>query len=340
MKKARKFLTNFLIILLAGATIFVAGRKVAEDLGIIDSSALFGGDLERGYPSAGYLISYEPSGGFKTCGYSVLNNRIAISASHCVDNSERIELGKGDFNLNPSANINVIKAVQKEGWVGGKSRRDDFSILIFNDTNGFYQNFAEIAPPLEGCNYRVVAYGRTENDTGALKRPRKSAVVCISEIDRDIFKIKGANSRSGICFGDSGSPIYSNETNQVVGIVASIVLEKPSSEDPCDFGNTAIAVRTDTNQRLINENIQALDVSGLNEVQVANAIILEVTSESLLDQLGLGNLTTEQQLQLTLLVTVSLGLFFLVILLVILLRRPQKHYVPEQVYYYPPPVGN
>jgi hypothetical protein len=326
MKKIRKFSSFLFVIIVGTAFVFIAGRAIGERLGFIDSSALFGGQLEFGYPSAGYLISYESGGGFKTCGYSLINNNIGITASHCVDNSESIYLGVGNFSLNPENNVLVTRAIQKEQWVNDKQRRHDFATLVFNDDKNLFNDFAELTSPQIGCNYRVVAYGRAETDSqyGALSRQRKSAQMCITSIENEIFFIKGFNETSGICFGDSGSPLYSNETNQVVGVIASIVLEDENGNDPCAFGNTAIVVRTDANSRIVNENIQAAQLNIPANIGVADPVVIDIVKESFWDKVGLGHLNTEQQMQFVLLGTVSLLIVMVIIILYLLIHKPKQ----------------
>lgn len=270
---------------------------IDDDLEFGDTFALFGGEEERGYLSAGYLISYEDASSFKTCGFSALSNNIGITAGHCVDNSSRIEIGRGFFNLNSAANVNVIRGVQKEGWVTNKERVNDFAILIYNAPPGYFGDFAEIGSPSFGCDYRVVAYGRTENDVGSsLERPRKSAAMCITEIRDNIFFMT-AQDEAGICFGDSGSPVYVENTNIVVGVTASIVNNsRVTTGSPCDFNNVAIAVRADLNQNLVNENEEvALNEILVNEEEVAlTDFDIAVAQESVWDQIGLSTISDDE----------------------------------------------
>jgi V8-like Glu-specific endopeptidase len=301
-------------------TIFGAVRIINQNLSLDDSSALYGGELEKGYPSAGYLISYGANGGLKTCGFSVLNKNVAITASHCVDDSTDIYVGKGDFNLNPDKNIKIIKATQKEQWVANKDRSNDFAILNFEDNSNYFQVFAQIASPVEGCNYRVVAYGRTGNSDEDFTKPRKSAILCASDIKSTTFMVKGKD--AGICFGDSGSPVYFNGSETVAGVVVSIVLEDPNDSTPCKIGNTAIVVRADANQNLINENIESI-AADLQNIEVADGLTIQVADETLWDKIGLGSIPENQRLRYLLYVTSAGVVLLLIVLLVTLTRKPK-----------------
>ncbi|MCA9380944.1 S1 family peptidase [Candidatus Dojkabacteria bacterium] len=322
----KKLITVIIFIALALGAFGLFYKLLQNNLALDDSDALFGGELEKGYPFAGYLISYEPGGAMKTCGYAVLNKNIAVTASHCVDNSESIYLGLGDFSLQESNHISVIKATQKEQWVQSKNRSHDFSILNINDTTGFYSEFAEIATPTEGCNYKVVAYGRTEDPTQNFEKPRKSATLCASDIGANTFIIKG-DGTSGICFGDSGSPIFYKDTNKLAGIVVSIILEDPEDTQPCAFGNTAIAVRPDANQNLINENIKQLN-AGVADVSVVDGLTIDVAKQNIFDRIGLSqinNLTEGEQKKYILMGTATLTVFMVMVLLIVVARKPKSN---------------
>ncbi|MCA9386929.1 trypsin-like serine protease [Candidatus Dojkabacteria bacterium] len=322
----KKLITVIIIVVLALGAFGLFYKLLQQNLALDDSDALFGGELEKGYPFSGYLISYEPGGAMKTCGYAVLNKNVAVTASHCVDNSESIYLGLGDFSLLGQNHVSVIKATQKEQWVQSKTRSHDFAILNINDTTGFYSEFAEIATPTEGCKYKVVAYGRTEDPSENFEKPRKSATLCARDISANTFIIKG-DGTSGICFGDSGSPIFYKDTNKLAGIVVSIILEDPNDTEPCAFGNTAIAVRPDANQNLINENIQALN-AGVADVSVVDGLTITVAEQNFFDRIGLSqinNLSDAEQKKYLLYGTATLTVFMVLMLLIIVARKPKSN---------------
>src|SRR5690348_17175222 len=124
--KARSLLA--ITILSFGAlALYSISMMIRNDQSLTDSNALYGGELERGYPSAGYLISREVSGSIKTCGFAVLNDSIGITASHCVDNSEAIYIGQGTFSADISVAKEVLNATQKSGWISNKERNNDFA---------------------------------------------------------------------------------------------------------------------------------------------------------------------------------------------------------------------
>jgi V8-like Glu-specific endopeptidase len=331
MNSKAKSLLGITLLAFGALALYSASMIIQKNQSLSDSNALYGGELERGYPSAGYLISRETSGSIKTCGFAVLNNSIGITAAHCVDDSESIYIGQGTFSSDVSVAKEVLSATQKSGWVSGKERNNDFAILNYSNSDGYFQAFGEIAAPQEGCLMRVIAYGRTADPAEAFTKPRKSGLVCATDITNDTFVIQGKD--SGICFGDSGSPIYYNGTNKVVGVVVSIILENQDESNPCAISNKAIVVRTDTNQGIINDVIAENAESGSVEdtVNVASGFEINVAEETFLQKLGLDNLSESDQFKILLYAAVS-GLMLLIIIILILLRGGGK--VSEAPSYY------
>jgi hypothetical protein len=266
-------IVSMLVVVVSAILVIMIGNG---NFAPTDSSALYGGSLESGYPSAGFLVSYADDK-VKTCGFSVLGPNVAVTAAHCVDDTQIMYLGKGEFNFDHANQVRVIQARQKQGWVQQTAREDDIAILNFIN-GGYFTNFAEVSTPVEGCNYRVVAYGRTENPDETTK-PRKSAVFCVNAIFDKIVYMTAQNANAGICFGDSGSPVYFNGTNSLMGVVASIVKPKDgeANADPCQFGNTAIVVRADANESLINNTAKEFDPSS-PAISLNNQLTIDVAT--------------------------------------------------------------
>lgn len=323
----RAYPKRIVLLFMMGAFILatiLATYVIQRNQSPTDAEALYGGRLESGYPSAGFLIIETTSGGLKLCGYTVLSGRLAVTASHCVDDAKNIYMGKGQFTQDSASLLKVDKAIQKAGWVESKARSSDFSILNFTDTKGFFTSFAEVASVVEGCKYRVVAYGRTENSTDSNNPPRKSTALCATSITNDTFLVQGNN--SGICFGDSGSPVFFDGTNRLVGVITSIL--KPAgdtSADPCGFGNTAVVVRTDANKSLIEDSLTAIDQNP-QELNIVDGTTVEVASDTLLARIGLDRLNnlTEDEKYKILIFGIVILMIVIILSLIKLIRTPEK----------------
>ena len=110
-----------------------------------------------------------------------------------------------------------------------------------------------LGTPEIGCGYEVLAYGRSEEEETAttFTKFRKRGEICIESIERNNFRLKGKG--SGICFGDSGSPIYKKDTNIVVGLISSIIADSTTADNPCFIENKVLAVRVDTKLDFITQ---------------------------------------------------------------------------------------
>jgi V8-like Glu-specific endopeptidase len=283
----RKAKTLFLLIIqvgLIGMTLYFSYLVAKSKLSVDDAHALYGGELEYGYKSGGFLINYGPTGAIKQCGYSAIGKNLGITAAHCVEDAKVMYVGTGQFD--PANVVQVDSAIAREGWINNKDRTSDFAVLKFQGDSDF-TDFATVATPSAGCNYRVVAYGRTEDPSSA--KLRKSALLCISNINAATFQIQGYN--SGICFGDSGSPIYVNGTNQVVGVVVSII-NSANPNEPCNINNEATAVRVDNNLTLINQFVQAEDPNVSIKPDTTSVTVAE---EDIFGKLGLSFVHTLTQ---------------------------------------------
>ena len=75
---------------------------------------------------------------------------------------------------------------------------------------------------------------------------RKKASVCIEEVSSHTFIVRGQD--GGVCYGDSGSPVFKKGTNELIGVLSSIRTSASESKGgPCSLENRANAVRVDKN---------------------------------------------------------------------------------------------
>ncbi len=252
-KKKIIILITLLAILISIATYIILGFH-RHDIAPIDSEALYGGEIENNlYPYAGYLVSYKKNGSANLCGTTYLSNKIAISAAHCFRDTAYTQIGYSLFKLNSNKNFLANDVTIKPEYIKKEEVSNDFAVIQLPDNFSEILEFAKVSTPEIGCDYEVLGYGRNEDDSlqGTFQSLRKKAEVCIIEIDPSTFTFKGVN--GGICIGDSGSAIFKKDTNEIVGIVSSIIADKSEIDNPCSIGNTAIAVRPDSNNTFISQ---------------------------------------------------------------------------------------
>jgi hypothetical protein len=247
--KARSVFLSIALLLffvVVGFTSVIEIKK--NDLSPEESKALYGGVVDNNlHPYAGYLISYGTDSQASICGTVYLSQDIAISAAHCFQDKVITYLGYSIFNFNSDQNFLAVDRQLHPNWDGKNVEAD---LAVINLPKEFFEikEYAQIGSPGYGCNYEVIGYGKTENDTSEinLNKLRKKATFCIEEIDANVFKMRGQD--GGICFGDSGSPVFEKGTNKVIGVISSIVKTKQSDTNPCSVANVALARRLDVDK--------------------------------------------------------------------------------------------
>lgn len=238
MIKAKSKIIKILLLVAVVLVSILGVIYLERDLAPESSSALFGGKLERGYPFAGYSIAYNGSK-LTTCGVTFINTSTVITAAHCVPNGAELYVGTGDFKPSRKDNIKVNNYVINNAWAG----RPENDIAVLNlSTNVNLDNYAIVSTPKESCNYEIVGYGQNEStiEGDFSTKLRKSIQVCIEDIIDNIAYMKGYD--GGICYGDSGSPVFEKSTNKIVGIVSSIISTSKDKNSYCAINNIGAIV--------------------------------------------------------------------------------------------------
>lgn len=238
MIKAKSKIIKMLLLVAAVLVTLLGVIYVGRDLAPEGSSALFGGKLESGYPFAGYSIAYN-GGKITTCGVTFLNSSTVVTAAHCIPSGAEMYVGTGEFKPARKDNIKVNNFVVNTAWIG----KPDNDIAVLNlSTNVDLSTFATVSTPKEGCNYEIVGYGQNESTIEGDFRTklRKSIQVCIEDIVGNIAYMKGSD--GGICYGDSGSPVFEKSTNRIVGIVSSIISSSKDKSSYCAVNNIGAIV--------------------------------------------------------------------------------------------------
>jgi|GEM_PF-6472353 len=280
MLKFIRIVAIFLVIgLVTGLVIFIRERSLAP----IDSDALIGGQLEDGYTATGFLITFIGDSSIGYCGATLLDSTTAVTAAHCLDASGQRYFGLGEFNSEVSALYPVSSIQQKAGW-DRQSSNNDLALINLGRPVAFSEVARlENSAPLVGCGYRVVAYGRNNPDLNSPdgERDRKSTEICINNIVGDVIVMYAP--QGGVCLGDSGSAVYIDRSNRMIGVISAV--KKPANNSPtCFTGNTAFITRVDTGLEfvasVVGQNKMAEFTSNANvQVSVTSSVNRSVTSQ-------------------------------------------------------------
>lgn len=270
--KFKKFLRIGILLVFVLITSFLLIEYASKNQSLEDSSALFGGKLESGYPYAGYLIAVEPNNKITTCGVAFLNEKTAVTAAHCIIDNASIYLGTGEFKLSLRNNYEIQYAEQNPSW--DSKTYKDIAIIYLDGEISALNTYATYSTPTLGCNYIIVGYGMNEDSVeGSLSnKHRKSSEICIEEMLNDEAFFKGSG--GGICYGDSGSPVFEKGTNKLVGVVSSILVPQNfQGGNYCSINNRGVMVRVDANQNFIADfqnRVSEQNCSGSNCIAQAN----------------------------------------------------------------------
>lgn len=247
MIKRKSQIIRILAVVAVILVTLLGALYIGKDLAPDSSSALFGGKLESGYPFAGYSIGYQ-NGKVTTCGVTFLNESTAVTAAHCLPGDAEIYIGVNEFKPNRNDNIKVGNYVVNTGWAG--KPENDIAVLNLS-SNVNLEQYAVTAEARKSCNYEIVGYGQNENTIPGdyTTKLRKSIQVCIEDIIGNVAYMKGLD--GGICYGDSGSPVFEKGTNRLVGIVSSIISSSKDKSSYCAVNNIGAVVVANTYQSFI-----------------------------------------------------------------------------------------
>ena len=210
-------------------------------------------EKESGYLSAGYLLNVKGNVA-GLCGVTVLSKTAGITAAHCIDDlGDNVIVGQGDINTVNQKNLKINERYLKPQW-DGEDPINDLAILKIDKESSEFVN-ASIVNPEAGCGYRIVGYGQESEES--IKdidgRTKQGLDVCISEFNGSTFIVKAENASGGFCFGDSGSPIFEKDSNNIVGVVSAIRYFEDDSGGKCDAGNEVVAVSLSANISFIEQ---------------------------------------------------------------------------------------
>lgn len=266
----------FLILLLF---LFIGfAEKLRRSLNPTDSSAIFGGKLENGYDFTGYIVSNKGNGDLEICGAVLINQNNALTAAHCADGNSQIYFGINQFTTDSSQYIKVTKVDIHPNWINNQPISGDIALLKL-EKSIILNNYAEVAKAEKSCDYTVVGYGKQDENSNYYPL-RKSADLCINSTDFSDGSISFTGLDGGLCFGDSGSPIFKKGTNQLVSIASRI--------DACytkNFGTGA-----DLSEQINSFNLDFNDVSVQNSEFCGS---IDIDDNGILDKVDLNDFLTQ-----------------------------------------------
>ncbi len=220
-----------------------------------DSSALVEGRPESGYGYVGYIISDKQ----KVCAASLIDPQIIITAGHCLANpsGDTFLFGTGEFDPDSENLVNITAALFPNEFMLDTAKGPDLSIAILERPVETETSItASLSIPYEQCDASIVAYGAGIESGKAIEDMfiKKSGEGCVRAITKN-FLLR-FNEEVGMCFGDSGGPIFDeNGSNKIIGILSGGLINPQLEKLECDPGNTGYVVNVNAYKDFIDNAI-------------------------------------------------------------------------------------
>lgn len=223
------------VVVLLGSLILNTSTNAPQD-----SSALVAGRLEFGYQYVGYVVS--DTG--KVCAGTLIDESTIITAGHCLsyEAGNSFKFGIGEFSLSkPLTAITVISYLA--GFDPRTNDGTDIALARLESAISLPQ-YAKLSSskPVEQCNYSIVAYGAGVESGSAPQSlfKKKAGEGCLKSISTSF--LIDFNNEVGMCYGDSGGPIFREPgSNEIVGILSGGLVDSKLDKLRCDPGNIGLA---------------------------------------------------------------------------------------------------
>ena len=258
--------------MLTGLSLIVAGLTTAvlitRPVNLEPGQALVKGRLESGYEYVGFIISDKQ----KVCAATLLDESTLITAAHCLAPSagEKFSFGIGDFTVDTDKLTAISVINYAPGFQLGSNLGPDLALAKLS-TPISMQTYAVLGKASESCSASIVAYGAGIDSgiAGAELFKKKSGEGCARAITSNFLVI--FNREVGMCFGDSGGPIFEAPgSNVIIGILSGGLIDNRLEKLVCDPGNTGYVVNVDSYVGFLSDRQFASNTgTGLRIVEAA-----------------------------------------------------------------------
>jgi hypothetical protein len=214
-----------------------------------NAAALVKGRSESGYDYVGYIISDKQ----KVCAATLLDKSTILTAGHCLSYTagESFVFGTGKFSTNKDLLVKIVLVKFAPGFDPQTNQGPDLAIAKLSQPvrASTYPTIGQVS---ENCEASIVAYGSgVQSGSAPIDYfKKKSGEGCVRAITNN-FLVQFSSS-VGICFGDSGGPVFKNNgSNEIIGVLSGGIIDQKLDTLLCDPGNTAFVVNVNNYSKFI-----------------------------------------------------------------------------------------
>jgi hypothetical protein len=255
--------------LLASCTLSAQDSDGAESSLNESADEVVGGVRETGYLPGGYLVwgntGSNPTN--LTCTAVQVGPNLVATGAHCfynwntspptlVSGSRSWGFGRGTFTNGEIYTANTVTIHPSYSPTGTPRFANDVALLTF--TRAIVGGtWSEIVAPVTGTScgtasqvnrHTYVGYGRDtaggSTVPGNIFGDRRSATQCVDTINTLDLRVTGGS--GGLCWGDSGGPLFETGTTRVVGVLSDF-----DTVFDCQVGNDMIFTRLNAYRNFI-----------------------------------------------------------------------------------------
>jgi len=212
--------------------------------------AIYGGTSSSQSPYIGYMMVQFTNGKAGLCGVNFISPTVGLTAAHCVQSVKQVYPNIGEYTSSFASRTLPVESITSSPQFNPNADYTDAGkgdlAVIQMTSPASVSTYATIASPSTGCDYYIIGYGRDEKGQ---RFDRKIITTCISDITADRFMFKSPKAGEQICTGDSGTGIYRQNTNQLVGLVSSF-----ESDTTCADAIAFYGTRVDAHINFIKQN--------------------------------------------------------------------------------------